>query len=397
MTDSASLAPSRSLRSTRKPRRPRAAAADGGAPSRTAARPAGAEARTLDLFGMPVDDVPPAAGAGGAASEADDARPEPVEDGRQGNLAGFEAPVAGVEVMDVAVAVPEAVRAGEGDALPDARVADPATLSVAPVLAIPDPDDATREAASADLAHPAAEVAAAPASARVPTSRRTTTRRAPPTDGAADGAPPATAPKRRSPRASTRGAADAAPVQAVAPDATITPAAAVTPAPASVDPSALAPAAPTADVMDSASLAAAPDAQPTQSVPPPAVDIDAHLRPLADRIRALQIETVELRRMAGAEMRRVNRLLLALAVLVLVGIGGLVSQAMTVTRLKHETVALQQRVDRLTAAQETQQANLITLTQRQDEQGAQVERLTNRLSQAARPVAKPVPHHARSR
>lgn len=397
MTDSVSLSRSRSPRSTRTPRRSRAAAADSAAPSRTTTRPAGGEAgrdaRTLDLFGMPVDDAHTAAGADAVAHDADDGPATAVDDGRQGKLTGFEppAPVAAVE-PDKAPEVDLTVEAGAPSSV--------ALTAEAPAVGAQGRDEAAQGEAVAEAAMPsdaASSPAAAPAPARS-TARRTTARRADPAN-APEGAAAAATPKRRASRpAAEPTVAHAEPTAAPAPAAA--PAASAAPAPAAAF-AATPPSAPAdTPVPSAATILVAPSSSAAtdgaQALQPPAVDLDAHLRPLADRIRALQIETVELRRAAGAEMRRVNRLLLALAVIVLVGVGILVAQAMTVSRLKLDAVALQQRIDRLAAAQETQQANLITLTQRQDEQGAQVERLTNRLSVAARPVPKPV-RHPRSR
>ncbi|AIO70788.1 hypothetical protein [Burkholderia oklahomensis] len=134
--------------------------------------------------------------------------------------------------------------------------------------------------------------------------------------------------------------------------------------------------------------AAPQTASAPSNAPAAPVELDAHLRPLADRIRALQSETVDLRRAADAEMRRVNRLLLALGVVALIAIVALVAQAVQLSRQRDESAALQQRIDRLAAAQATQEATIVTLSQRQDELGAQVDRLTNRLSGAATPVKR---------
>ncbi|OMS80723.1 hypothetical protein [Burkholderia pseudomallei] len=117
-------------------------------------------------------------------------------------------------------------------------------------------------------------------------------------------------------------------------------------------------------------------------------DSDAQLRPLADRIRALQSETIDLRRAADAQMRRVNRLLLALAVVLLAAIVAWIVQAVQLSRQRDQFAAMQQRVDRLVAAQATQGATIATLSQRQDEVGAQVDRLTSRLSSAAVPAKR---------
>ncbi|WLE61313.1 hypothetical protein GIY62_27980 [Burkholderia plantarii] len=130
-------------------------------------------------------------------------------------------------------------------------------------------------------------------------------------------------------------------------------------------------------------LDATGDDNPASAPTPLAIDPDAQLRPLADRIRALQIETVDLRRAANSEMRRVNRLLLALAVVVLAGIAALVVQALALSNARGDAAALRQHVDRLVSQQETQQADLAAVQQRNDELGAQVQRLTNRVAIAA--------------
>ncbi|WP_407853888.1 hypothetical protein [Burkholderia gladioli] len=119
----------------------------------------------------------------------------------------------------------------------------------------------------------------------------------------------------------------------------------------------------------------------------PAIDIEAQLRPLNERLRAAQDEGAELRRQADREMRRVNRLLLALAVvlvIVIVALGLQTAALSSAHRDAAELQGLQQRVDRLTALQETQQADLAAAQQRADELGAQVQRLTNRLAVASR-------------
>ncbi|AOJ60582.1 hypothetical protein AQ477_29695 [Burkholderia thailandensis] len=87
-------------------------------------------------------------------------------------------------------------------------------------------------------------------------------------------------------------------------------------------------------------------------------------------------------------MRRVNRLLLALAVVLLVTLAVLIAQAVQMSRQRDQYAAMQQRIDRLVAAQATRDATIATLSQRQDELGAQVDRLTSRLSSAATPVKR---------
>ncbi|MBN3729090.1 hypothetical protein G3N92_33640 [Burkholderia sp. Ac-20379] len=116
-----------------------------------------------------------------------------------------------------------------------------------------------------------------------------------------------------------------------------------------------------------------------------AVDLDAQLRPLSERLRALQLETVDLRRAADREMRRVNRLLLALAAVVLIAIVALGLQTTALSSAHRDADELQRRVDRLTSSQETQAANLAAMQQRADELGVQVQRLTNRSAVAPRP------------
>ncbi|KWZ38994.1 hypothetical protein WS72_29920 [Burkholderia savannae] len=146
-----------------------------------------------------------------------------------------------------------------------------------------------------------------------------------------------------------------------------------------------------------ASASPAPDRQTAEPHAAPApsnahaapLDLDAQLRPLADRVRALQSETIDLRRAADTEMRRVNRLLLALAVVVLAAIAALIVQAIQSSRQRDEYAALQQRIDRLVAAQATQEATIATLTQRQDELGAQLERLTTHPYGVATPARRP--------
>nr|WP_230961604.1 flagellar hook-length control protein FliK [Burkholderia stagnalis] len=121
----------------------------------------------------------------------------------------------------------------------------------------------------------------------------------------------------------------------------------------------------------------------------PAFDLDAHLRPLSERLAALQAETTTLHRAADREMRRVNRLLLALAVVVLAGLAALVLQTIQVSRLKQEAAAQQQRIDRLKADLTTQQASVMTLEQHNDMLMTQVNRLERSVSRPA-PAQKPV-------
>jgi hypothetical protein len=193
-------------------------------------------------------------------------------------------------------------------------------------------------------------------------------------------AEPASAPAKRRKAAAPADEVRSPAVESVAP---ISPATSATPAPAEAMP-----------------LNATGDDAPTAPEPTPlAIDPDAQLRPLADRIRALQTETVDLRRAANGEMRRVNRLLLALAVVVLACIAALVVQALALSNARGDAAALRQRVDRLVSLQETQQADLAAVQQRNDELGAQVQRLTNRVAIAAprQPAPAPVRHERRRR
>ncbi|MBN3820679.1 hypothetical protein G3N57_30830 [Paraburkholderia sp. Se-20369] len=133
------------------------------------------------------------------------------------------------------------------------------------------------------------------------------------------------------------------------------------------------------------SIATQPD---DASAAAPAFDPDAHLRPLTERVAALQAETTALHRAADREMRRVNRLLLALAVVVLAGLAALVLQTIQVSELKQETAAQQQRIDRLKADLTTQQATVMTLDQHNEMLTAQVSRLERNVSRQA-PAQKP--------
>ena len=107
------------------------------------------------------------------------------------------------------------------------------------------------------------------------------------------------------------------------------------------------------------------------STTPPSVDLDAHVRPLA----ALQADAAGLRGAADREMRRVNRLLLALAVVVLGGLAALLLQTLELSRVKQDAAAKQQRIDRLVADQLAQQTTLATLEQHNEMLAVQVSRL----------------------
>lgn len=123
--------------------------------------------------------------------------------------------------------------------------------------------------------------------------------------------------------------------------------------------------------------------------PAPAFDPDTHLRPLTDRLAALQSDVDGLTRLADREMRRVNRLLLALAVVVLVGLVALVLQTRQIAHLKQDVATQQQRIDRLAADLSTQQATLMTLEEHHEALLSQVDRLQRNANREAA-VAKRV-------
>ncbi|PEH68429.1 flagellar hook-length control protein FliK [Burkholderia ambifaria] len=112
-------------------------------------------------------------------------------------------------------------------------------------------------------------------------------------------------------------------------------------------------------------------------------DPDTHLRPLSDRLATLQAETAGLKQAADREMRRVNRLLLALAVVVLAGLVALVLQTRQIAHLKQDLEARQQRIDRLAADLSTQQATLMTLAEHHEAMLSQVDRLQRNANREA--------------
>ncbi|RQR45009.1 MULTISPECIES: flagellar hook-length control protein FliK [unclassified Burkholderia] len=131
-------------------------------------------------------------------------------------------------------------------------------------------------------------------------------------------------------------------------------------------------------------------AQPAASSGP-AFDPDTHLRPLSDRLATLQADTAGMKQAADREMRRVNRLLLALAIVVFAGLTALVLQTRQIAHLKQELDARQQRIDRLAADLSTQQATLMTLAEHHEAMLSQVDRLqrnANREAAAAKRVRR---------
>ncbi|KVO04734.1 hypothetical protein WK05_03170 [Burkholderia ubonensis] len=422
---------SRSNRPSAKPRR-RAAAAAGRAPARATMQPGGdaqaagapRDERTLDLFGDPVLEAGEGASAvarsrvAEAAAVVDAASDAP--DHQQATLDGFDAPevavpaAAGGELAaDGATAgaghVPAAADAASGAAfepteqrMPAGAEREPAaeaTLEVVSDATAQDASAHTADAASAaqDSVAPsrAEDIATAGAAATLPLAAAAAvstkddggaaTKPAPPR---AAGARSSTGTKRRTSAAAAReatarpapGAAD----EASGPGKADTPPR-MTASAMSVEPSVIAPE--RDDAAASAASAARPAAsaatfvtKPSSDHAGPSFDADTQLRSLSDRLAALQAETTALRRAADREMRRVNRLLLALAVVVLAGLVALVMQTMQVSRLKLGAVAQQQRIDRLTADLATQQATVTTLEQHNDALLSQVDRLERTVS-----------------
>ncbi|MGU7855282.1 flagellar hook-length control protein FliK [Burkholderia orbicola] len=140
--------------------------------------------------------------------------------------------------------------------------------------------------------------------------------------------------------------------------------------------------------VSAASFVTKPSSERTQP-PAPVFDPDTHLRPLTDRLAALQSDVDGLTRSADREMRRVNRLLLALAVVVLVGLVALVLQTRQIAHLKQDVATQQQRIDRLAADLSTQQATLMTLEEHHEALLSQVDRLQRSANREAA-VAKRV-------
>lgn len=138
----------------------------------------------------------------------------------------------------------------------------------------------------------------------------------------------------------------------------------------------------TQPLASAASFVTKPSAERTQPAAP-AFDPDTHLRPLTDRMAALQADVDGLTRTADREMRRVNRLLLALAVVVLAGLVALVMQTRQIAHLKQDVATKQQRIDRLAADLSTQQATLMTLEEHHEALLSQVDRLQRNANREA--------------
>ncbi|KVM76750.1 hypothetical protein [Burkholderia stagnalis] len=439
--------------SSAKPRRRAAAAAAGRAPARAALQPGrDAQAadthrdeRTLDLFGDPVLDAGERAQAVARQAVAADAEVV-VDDAhahQQAMLDGFDAPQTlaadvhaamgggdAIAVVDSAVAEADGRAAASGEVASGDAIAEGASHGAGNVAAA----DVESKAASDGLAkdvpigvngHSTADIETeatsdismkdAPTGADDTTAAITssTQDREPPNDAeeiaAAGVATKAAAPRAAGARSSAgakRRASTATAREAVAPaadDAALAPSQPDIPEEASTailaasavaaTPSPSRPAASVASIVTKPSsdrvepsLAAQSD---DASAATPAFDPDAHLRPLSERLAALQAETTALHRAADREMRRVNRLLLALAVVVLAGLAALVLQTIQVSRLKQEAAAQQQRIDRLKADLTTQQASVMTLEQHNDMLMTQVNRLERSVSRPA-PAQKAV-------
>lgn len=406
--------------------------------------------RTLDLFGDPVLDAGEraqavarqavAADTAVVAEAADDAHAH-----QQAMLDGFDAPQTlvadvhamgegdAVAVVDGAVAEADSRAAASGEVASGDAIAEGASHGAGNVAAV----DVELKAASDGLAtdvpigvngHSTADIETEPTSdismKDAPTGVDDTTDaitsstqdREPPSDAeeiaAAGLATKAAAPraagarssagtKRRASTATAREAA--APSGPAADDAAPAPSQPDTPeeaSPAILAASAVAampsPSRPAASVASIVTKPSSDRVEPSlaaqsddASAATPAFDPDAHLRPLSERLAALQAETTALHRAADREMRRVNRLLLALAVVVLAGLAALVLQTTQVSRLKQEAAAQQQRIDRLKADLTTQQASVMTLEQHNDMLMTQVNRLERSVSRPA-PAQKPV-------
>ncbi|KVF24215.1 hypothetical protein [Burkholderia cepacia] len=138
----------------------------------------------------------------------------------------------------------------------------------------------------------------------------------------------------------------------------------------------------TQPVASAASFVTKPSVERAQPAAP-VFDPDTHLRPLTDRLAALQADVDGLTRTADREMRRVNRLLLALAVVVLVGLVALVLQTRQIAHLKQDVATKQPRIDRLAADLSTQQATLMTLEEHHEALLSQVDRLQRNANREA--------------
>ncbi|HEF4744484.1 TPA: hypothetical protein SAO08_004364 [Burkholderia multivorans] len=100
----------------------------------------------------------------------------------------------------------------------------------------------------------------------------------------------------------------------------------------------------------------------------------------SDRLAALQADVTRLTHSADREKRRVNRLLLALAIVVLATLVALIMQTRQIAHLKQDAAAQQLRIDRLAADLSTQQASVMTLQEHHEALLSQVDRLQRAVS-----------------
>ncbi|VWC84766.1 flagellar hook-length control protein FliK [Burkholderia lata] len=438
---------SRSNRSSARSRQRSAAAAgstSARATARSGSAPADAsrDERTLDLFGDPVlepGERAPAAARDEAGVQADAAVDvaDDVASGRQAALDGFSAPegvpaaghveaAEGAVTQDVAkvahgVSAPEVGEVANADVVPasggaaigagDVPLADGVATKFADVAAV---DGATMAATKLQAADGAAAkasesqaaggevekavvVAAAVKSREGRASGDAAKERRASSGGkrrAAAGASDATA-EQSAPVVTSADTALEAAGSSPAPGAVSTvepqtsaqpakPAIAANPAKAhDAAPQAGATVSPvTQPTASAASFVTKPSAERTQPAAP-AFDPDTHLSPLTDRLAALQADVDGLTRTADREMRRVNRLLLALAVVVLAGLVALVMQTRQIAHLKQDVATKQQRIDRLAADLSTQQATLMTLEEHHEALLSQVDRLQRNANREA--------------
>ncbi|MBN3791714.1 flagellar hook-length control protein FliK [Burkholderia sp. Ac-20353] len=401
MTESVATPRSRSSRPSSQSRRRTAAAAEH-ASARAATQPGSDEQAAdaprdepmLDLFGDPVietgDAKPAAARAVAAEVAAADDSATIVSAHEQATFDGFGAP----QAPAVGEGAAEGGSEGERDAAATERVTTaagsltPPPASVSAVSGqenmVETPADAETTAAtvreasarsSAGTTRRASAVVSAGEAVALPVSTEAETASEPGTQRTAVGAQstghaePAIA---ASPRDAVVPATPATPATPAAPSAARTdaPAAAfiAKPSPSRIEPTAA--------------------AQPAGASATPSFNPEIHVRPLTDRLAALQAEADGLQRAADREMRRVNRLLLALALVMLAALVTLATQAAQMSRLKDDATARQLRIDRLTADLATQQATVVTLEQHNEVLLSQVDRLERNMARQTAAVKR---------
>ncbi|MBR8125603.1 hypothetical protein KDW39_20895 [Burkholderia multivorans] len=129
----------------------------------------------------------------------------------------------------------------------------------------------------------------------------------------------------------------------------------------------------------------APPASAATFVTKPSIDTspaapDARGLVSSDRLAALQADVTRLTHSADREKRRVNRLLLALAIVALATLVALIMQTRQIAHLKQDAAAQQLRIDRLAADLSTQQASVMTLQEHHEALLSQVDRLQRAVS-----------------